>query len=112
MINLETLRMCPPVTAALRQASKDYKVPNTNLRIPKGSLVIIPVYLIHNDPAYYPEPEKFDPERFTAENKQKRHPMAFIPFGILKNGILIFVNLIFEIPQVTDQEAALETVLA
>ena len=80
--------MCPPVTAALRQASKDYKVPNTNLEVPKGSLVVIPVYLIHNDSTFYSEPEKFDPERFTVENKLKRHPMAFIPFG--KFEILFF----------------------
>ena len=76
--------MCPPGTAAIRQASKSYKVPKTMLEIPKGSLVIVPIYLIHNDPAYHPDPEKFNPERFTAENKANWHPMAFIPFGKLQ----------------------------
>ena len=76
--------MYPPGAAAIRQASRNYKISNTNLEIQKNSLVFIPIYVIHNDPNYYPEPEKFDPERFTEENKAKRHPMAHMPFGRLK----------------------------
>lgn len=49
--------------------------------IPKGSTLTIPVFAIHNDPHIYPNPEKFDPERFSEENKAKRHPMAHLPFG-------------------------------
>lgn len=39
------------------------------------------IYGIHHDPSFYPNPEEFDPERFSYENAVKRHPMAFIPFG-------------------------------
>lgn len=49
--------------------------------IHKGDLVLIPVKGIQYDPEYYPDPDKFDPLRFTEENKNKRHPFSFLPFG-------------------------------
>lgn len=42
---------------------------------------MIPVYAIHHDPEFYPNPEVFDPDRFKAEEIQKRHPQSFLPFG-------------------------------
>lgn len=77
----ETLRKYPPVDLLLRLASKDYKIPETDLTIEKDTLVFIPVYGIHHHPDIYPEPDKFDPERFNDENKKARHPMAHLPFG-------------------------------
>lgn len=62
-------------------ANKDYKVPDSNIVIEKGTMVLIPVYGIHYDPEYYPEPEKFDPERFSNEEQKKRDPMTFLGFG-------------------------------
>lgn len=49
--------------------------------IEKDTLTFIPVYGIHYDSDIYPQPEKFDPERFSDENKKDRHPMAHLPFG-------------------------------
>jgi cytochrome P450 family 6 len=46
-----------------------------------GTVVVIPVEAVHNDPKYYPEPERFDPERFSEEEKQKRHHYVYLPFG-------------------------------
>lgn len=77
----ETLRLYGPVTKLTRLASKDYDVPGSKLTIRKGTFIMIPVYAIHTDPEIFPDPLKFDPERFSDENKKKRHPMAYLAFG-------------------------------
>lgn len=79
---LETLRKYPPVLFLNRQCTaKSYKVPNSNLTLEKGTNIFIPVYGLQKDPEYYPNPEIFDPERFNEENKAKRHPCVYLPFG-------------------------------
>lgn len=78
---LETLRMYPPVTNLVRMAQNDYKVPDTNHVIEKGTTVFIPAYAIQRDPEYYPEPEKFKIERFTQEEIAKRGTGKWLPFG-------------------------------
>lgn len=77
----ETLRLFPPVGSLIRKALVDYKIPDTDLIIPKGTLITIPVYGIQRDPDIYPDPDKFDPNRFAPETMQKRHPYSFLPFG-------------------------------
>ncbi|RZC38786.1 p450 domain containing protein, partial [Asbolus verrucosus] len=77
----ESLRMYPPASLTNRKCVKDYKVPDDDITIEKGTSVIIPILGIHYDEEYYPNPEKFDPERFTEENKNSRHPYAHLPFG-------------------------------
>lgn len=61
--------------------NKEYKIPNSDIVIRPGEYISIPAFGIHKDPDYYPDPEKFLPERFSSENKAKRHPMTFLPFG-------------------------------
>ena len=77
----ETLRKHPPVPMLNRECSRPYKVPGTDIVLEKGTRVLIPLAPLHHDPRYYPEPHRFDPERFSEEEKQKRHHYAYLPFG-------------------------------
>jgi len=76
----EVLRLHPPVHYVNRTPCEPYKIsPSTT--IPAGMEVIIPIYSLHRDPDAWPEPEKFDPERFRGAAKESRHPFQFLPFG-------------------------------
>ncbi|XP_017468140.1 PREDICTED: probable cytochrome P450 6a14 [Rhagoletis zephyria] len=77
----ETLRKYPVVPYLVRKAKEDYLVPNTNEVIESGSLVVLPVHAIQHDSELYPEPDKFDPERFNTEEHSDRHAAAYMPFG-------------------------------
>ncbi|CAG9859768.1 unnamed protein product [Phyllotreta striolata] len=78
---LETLRKHPPIFLLPRVCSKDFHIPGTDVVLRAGTHVEIPVHAIHRDPEHYPEPDKFDPERFSPENKAKRPRCAYLPFG-------------------------------
>uniref|UniRef100_A0ABL0EJX2 Cytochrome n=3 Tax=Rhodnius prolixus TaxID=13249 RepID=A0ABL0EJX2_RHOPR len=73
----ETLRMHPPASELRRIVTKDYLIPGTKLMLPKDSRILIPVHSLQNDPKYFPEPEKFKPERFSADIRKG----TYLPFG-------------------------------
>ncbi|KAK4878617.1 hypothetical protein RN001_011123 [Aquatica leii] len=77
----EVMRKYPPLPILTRVCTIDYKIPNIDLTIKKGTRVIIPLLGIQNDPDYFPKPEKFDPERFAPKNKEKLHQVCYMPFG-------------------------------
>lgn len=74
------MRMHPAVGTLHRVINKDYTLPNGGIA-PKGTYVIVPAVAFHNDPELFPNPQHFDPDRFNDENKSKRHPFAYLPFG-------------------------------
>ncbi|GJQ70003.1 Cyp6g1 [Trypoxylus dichotomus] len=78
---LETLRKYPPAPLLLRSCTNDYKIPGSNVTIEKDTSVMIPLMGIHYDPAYFPDPQKFDPQRFSEANLTKIHSCSFLPFG-------------------------------
>ncbi|EDS35555.1 cytochrome P450 6a22 [Culex quinquefasciatus] len=77
----EALRKYPPGPSLSRAVTKNYKVPNTNTTLEKGTSVLIPVYAIHHDPEYFPEPERYVPDRFLPEQQAARNPYSYLPFG-------------------------------
>lgn len=78
---LETLRKHPSLPFLNRICIEDCDIPNTNIRIEKGTKIIICMNAIHRDPDIFPDPDKFDPLRFTKENIASRHSCTYFPFG-------------------------------
>ncbi len=75
----EALRLIPPVPSMPRRALKAFVF--MNHQIPAGAHVGINPMMTHRLPDVWPEPEKFDPLRFTPENSKGRHKYAWVPFG-------------------------------
>ena len=82
----ELMRRYPVGSGGIsRTCTKDYTLPGTGLTIRRGQEVQISAMGIHLDERYYPDPEKFDPERFSrgaaVEGRASRHPMSYLSFG-------------------------------
>ncbi|XP_063541545.1 cytochrome P450 6B5-like [Cydia strobilella] len=76
----ETLRIYPILGVLTREVVEDYHMPS-GLLLKKGMRVHIPVQYLHMHPDYFPEPEKFRPERFLEANKDDIKPYTYYPFG-------------------------------
>lgn len=75
----ESLRLYPPAWIMSRLALADDPVgPYT---IPAGDTALVSPYLLHRDPASWPDPDRFDPDRFAAGREKERHSYAYLPFG-------------------------------
>jgi cytochrome P450 len=79
MVLEESMRLYPPVWATARQSFKDDDV--CGHRIPANTVVTLSPYVTHRDPAYWEEPERFDPDRFSPERSAGRPEYAYFPFG-------------------------------
>ena len=71
--------MYPPHAFLLRKCNKPFLVPDTKCVIEPGITINIPVYSLHHDEKYFPDPYTFDPERFGEGNTI--HRGTFLPFG-------------------------------
>nr|WOK84215.1 cytochrome P450 [Thrips tabaci] len=77
----ESLRKYSPVGILTRQPSEPIKIPDSDVVIDPSVMVWIPVWQAMHDPDIFPEPERFDPDRFTEEAKKTRHQYNYLPFG-------------------------------
>lgn len=88
MVVSEVLRLWTPAVGFDRICVKDYNMGKPNSRatedyiIRKGEGIMIPAWAFHRDPKLFPDPLKFDPERFSEENKHNIVPSSYLPFGI------------------------------
>ena len=75
----ESMRIYPPAWITTRQAAHDTTLGGEPLQ--KGRVVIVNIWGVHHNPAYFPDPWKFDPERFTPEHEKALPKSAYLPFG-------------------------------
>ncbi|CAH2073768.1 unnamed protein product, partial [Iphiclides podalirius] len=74
---METLRLHPPTPLTTRLCTSPCTLSSTDLKVKVKDAVLIPLHCIQNDPRYFPDPDKFDPDRF----KEDFNPPGFIAFG-------------------------------
>ncbi|OTF75649.1 cytochrome P450-like protein [Euroglyphus maynei] len=75
----EGLRLFPSVPFIGRRSHEDLTL--NGHHVPKGTIIFVYIYMLHRDPDIFPDPEKFNPDRFLQENSVGRHPFAFVPFS-------------------------------
>jgi len=73
----EVMRLYPPVWLLPRIAQADDEI--GGYHVPAGSDVVVVPYTLHRHPEFWTDPERFDPERFTAAERPPRY--AYLPFG-------------------------------
>ncbi|MBU6430562.1 MAG: cytochrome P450, partial [Cyanobacteria bacterium REEB65] len=79
MVMSEAIRLYPPAWVIGRQALEDHEIAGTRIRA--GSLVMLSPYVSHRDPRTFPDPGRFDPERFSPDRAKERPPFTYFPFG-------------------------------
>uniref|UniRef100_A0AAQ4NU50 Cytochrome P450 3A n=1 Tax=Gasterosteus aculeatus aculeatus TaxID=481459 RepID=A0AAQ4NU50_GASAC len=79
MVLNESMRLYPSGNRLDRVSKSSVEI--EGVTIPKGTVVMIPVYTLHREPTLWPEPDDFKPERFSKENKDSIDPYSYLPFG-------------------------------
>jgi cytochrome P450 len=79
MILAESMRLYPPAWVVGRLAVKEYAI-GDHVAQP-GTLILTSQYVMHRDPRFFPDPLRFDPERWTVEAKEARPQYSYFPFG-------------------------------
>jgi cytochrome P450 len=75
----ESMRLYPPAWVLTREALNDCVIGGYS--IPKGANVILSQYVTHHDPRFFRDPERFDPDRWTPQMRERLPKFAYFPFG-------------------------------
>jgi len=79
MVLKESMRIYPSAPVVSRHLNEDLQM--GDFVLPKGTDVVMSIAALHRDKNVFPDPEKFDPLRFSADEQAKRDPFAFLPFS-------------------------------
>ncbi|XP_061395488.1 cytochrome P450 6d1-like [Musca vetustissima] len=77
---METMRKYPGLPFLNRECTQDFQIPGMDFTIKRGTAIIIPLFGLHRDPEYFPQPMDYIPERFDRDIINY-NPMAYMPFG-------------------------------
>lgn len=110
----ETLRLYPPAYVMVRSAARDIEL--GGYRVPRGTSILMSQWIVHHDPRYYSEPERFNPGRWTPEFATQLPRFAYFPFGggpracigasfALTEATLVLVTILqrFHLPLASDR---------
>ncbi len=76
----EAMRLLPSVWTFMREPLRDVQI--GEYRVPAGSQIFISTYVMHRNPRFFPDPETFDPDRWTPEFEKALPRGAYIPFSM------------------------------
>jgi cytochrome P450 len=79
MVLSESMRLYPPAWALGRESTGPSKI--AGHEVAPGSVVLLSQWVTHRDPRWWPEPQKFDPSRFSPDRRASRPRWAYFPFG-------------------------------
>jgi len=79
MVLAESMRLYPPAWAMGRYARNDFRL--GEFFLPAKTTVLISQFIMHRDARFFPDPLRFNPERFTPEAKARRTKFTYFPFG-------------------------------
>jgi cytochrome P450 len=79
MVVRESMRLYPPAPAFARQVIEDVVI--GGYEVPKGSMIMVSTYALHRDARFFPDPERFDPDRFAPGWEERIPRYAYLPFG-------------------------------
>ncbi|XP_052891063.1 probable cytochrome P450 6a13 [Anopheles moucheti] len=92
----ETLRKYPPIDEISFVTGANHRLPSGELMVPRKTKVIIPIYALHHDAEFYPDPHRFDPERPILRSRKETvlyRPLGGVPFPIGSNLALLIVRV-------------------
>ena len=79
MVFAESMRLYPPAWGVGRAAIEPFEI--AGVEVPAKAICITSPYVMHRDARFFPDPERFDPERWTPEARQARPKFSYFPFG-------------------------------
>ena len=79
MVFAESMRLYPPAWTLGRRVLSDYQI--DRYVVPANAIVLMSPWVMHHDPRFFPDPYKFDPDRWTVEARESRPKFSYFPFG-------------------------------